>query len=448
MKTEDFIFLLFEKAKQAGLEEYEVYCSVGKSFFTDVNNGEPEKYTVNDFTGISFRAKKDGRIGYCSTTAKSPETADFLIKGVTENLSVLNGEDEQFIFEGSPRYEQAEDYSPELADMSDEAKIELARQIEAAAKAQPGVARVMHAVAAYGSSEIFISNSKGLRLHSRDNYIYAYCIAIASDGKVSSDGMSYAFARSAKDIDPKALAREAARKAADGLHPASLATGSYKAIISGETVTDLLSTFASVFSADAAQKGISLLGGQEGEAVASEALTLYDDPLYEGAMLHSTFDDEGVATFSKAVIDKGVLKTLLHNLKTAHKAGLQSTGNGSKAGYSSGISVAPRCFFIKPSEITPGELLERMGEGVYITELNGLHSGANPASGDFSLSARGYAVRGGKKCEAVSDFTVTGNFYELLKNVEAVASKIVWALPPEIGSPDILISSVMVSGKK
>ena len=81
--------------------------------------------------------------------------------------------------------------------------------------------------------------------------------------------------------------------------------------------------------------------------MASEALTLYDDPLYEGAMLHSAFDDEGVATFSKAVIDKGVLKTLLHNLKTAHKAGVQSTGNGSKAGYSSGISVAPRCFFIK-----------------------------------------------------------------------------------------------------
>ena len=173
MKTEDFILLLFEKAKQAGLEEYEVYCSIGKSFFTDVNNGEPDKYTVNDFTGISFRAKKDGRIGYCSTTAKSPETADFLIKGVTENLSVLNGEDEQFIFEGSPQYEQAEDYSPELADMSDEAKIELARQIEAEAKAQPGVARVMHAAAAYGSSEIFISNSKGLKLHSRDNYIYA-----------------------------------------------------------------------------------------------------------------------------------------------------------------------------------------------------------------------------------------------------------------------------------
>ena len=91
MKTEDFILSLFEKAKQAGLEEYEVYCSIGKSFFTDVNNGEPDKYTVNDFTGISFRAKKDGRIGYCSTTAKSPETADFLIKGVTENLSVLNG---------------------------------------------------------------------------------------------------------------------------------------------------------------------------------------------------------------------------------------------------------------------------------------------------------------------------------------------------------------------
>ena len=91
MKTEDFILLLFEKAKQAGLEEYEVYCSIGKSFFTDVNNGEPEKYTVNDFTGISFRAKKDGRIGYCSTTAKSPETADFLrlLREQTERMTQM-----------------------------------------------------------------------------------------------------------------------------------------------------------------------------------------------------------------------------------------------------------------------------------------------------------------------------------------------------------------------
>ena len=88
-----------------------------------------------------------------------------------------------------------------------------------------------------------------------------------------------------------------------------------------------------------------------------------------------------------------------------------------------------------------------MGDGLYITELNGLHSGANPASGDFSLSAKGYTVCGGKKERAIADFTVTGNFYSLLKDIEAVSSVITWGLPPETGSPDVMVSSLMVSGE-
>ena len=447
MKTEDFIKLLFDRADAAGLTEYEVYCSSGKSFFVNVQNGEPEKYTVNSFTGISFRAKQDGRIGYCSTTAAEPELADFLVRGVLENLSVLTGTDEQFIFEGSKHYEEVNGYSAELAALSDAEKIDYARRIEKAAMQQEGIVRVMNAAVAYGEGEVYISNSKGLNLHSRDNYIYAYCIPIASDGQSANNGMAYAFATSADGIEPEKLAAEAAEKALAGLHPDKVKTGSYKAVFSGETMGDLLATFSSVFSADAAQKGISLLAGKENTVIASSAVTLRDDPLSPLAPLRSAFDDEGVATKSKAVIDKGVLTTLLHNLKTAHKAGTESTGNGSKAGYASSVSVSPRCFFIEPSDITQQQLLARMGDGLYITALNGLHSGANPASGDFSLSAKGYTVCGGKKERAIADFTVTGNFYSLLKDIEAVSSVITWGLPPETGSPDVMVSSLMVSGE-
>ena len=96
---------------------------------------------------------------------------------------------------------------------------------------------------------------------------------------------------------------------------------------------------------------------------------------------------------------------------------------------------------------TAEELFSLAGDGLYVTELNGLHSGTNTASGDFSLSAKGYRLSGGKKGEAVADFIITGNLYTLLKNIEGVSNSIIWGLPPQFGSPDVLIKDVMISGE-
>jgi len=441
MTINDFLTLLFDKAKNGGFAEYEANYSAGKSFFVNVQGGEPEKYTVNSFVKLTFKAKRDGRIAYATTTALEPDAADFLVDQVSSNLSVLTSNDESFIFEGSESYAEVNEYSPELDAVSDADKIELARRIEAAAMAKPGIVRVMHSVVAYTQSENAIRNSKGLDLHSKNNYVYAYCIPIASDGKVANNGMEYIFTKDISAIDPEELGGNAAQKALDALHPAKVKTGSYRVVFGGECFGDLMATFSGIFSADAAQKGISLLAGKEGTKVASDCVTLCDDALSPLAPMHDAYDDEGVATVSKQVIKDGVLTTLLYNLKTANKAGCQSTGNAS------GNSVSPNCMFITPSDKTQAELFAMTDNGIYLTELNGLHSGANPASGDFSLSAKGYRIAGDQKGEAVSDFIITGNFYSLLKNILAVSDRITWGLPPQFGAPDILVDNVMISGE-
>ena len=110
------------------------------------------------------------------------------------------------------------------------------------------------------------------------------------------------------------------------------------------------------------------------------------------------------------------------------------------------MRVAPSNFFFKPGDKDLSGLMADMGEGLVITEVGGLHAGANPMSGDFSLIAEGYTVSGGKKDRPVEQITVAGNFYELLKSVRAVGSDLTFP-GSGIGSPSVDVGEIRVSGK-
>ncbi|MBQ9720118.1 MAG: TldD/PmbA family protein, partial [Oscillospiraceae bacterium] len=161
------------------------------------------------------------------------------------------------------------------------------------------------------------------------------------------------------------------------------------------------------------------------------------------------FDGEGVATRPKAVIEGGRLNTLLHNLKTAHKQGVETTANASRPGYAAPVGVAPTNFYFKPTADSLEDMLKKLGDGLLITDLQGMHAGANPITGDFSLAAKGFRVRGGERAEAVAQITIAGNFYELLKAVEAVGGDLDFLAPGAscFGSPSLLISQLSVAGE-
>ena len=143
----------------------------------------------------------------------------------------------------------------------------------------------------------------------------------------------------------------------------------------------LLSAFSSVFSGRNAYLGLSLLKGKEGERIGAECLTLVDDPMYSTSPMQTAFDGEGVATYKKNVIENGVLKTLLYDLASADKVGRESTGNGLRSSYSSTVSISPYHFYIAGGELSDEQLFESLGNGIYITELKGLHAGANAVTG-------------------------------------------------------------------
>ena len=158
------------------------------------------------------------------------------------------------------------------------------------------------------------------------------------------------------------------------------------------------------------------------------------------------FDDEGVSTKKKVVVENGVLKTYLHNLKSAKLMHTTSTGNGFKSGYRGNVGISPTNFYIEAGNETYDNMIASMKKGIIIDDISGLHAGINTVSTEFSIQSSGFYVEDGKIVKPVNLITIAGNFLEMMKQVQAVGSDLTFSLSG-VGTPSILFSSLSVSGE-
>jgi PmbA protein len=170
-------------------------------------------------------------------------------------------------------------------------------------------------------------------------------------------------------------------------------------------------------------------------------LKIKDVPYYEGSLSNASFDSEGVPTKEKTIIENGEFKTFLYNLKTAKKEGKESTGNAS------GRGIAPINLLVESGEKSFDELLKELNNGIIITSLEGLHSGANPISGEFSLGAQGLKVENGEIVSGVEQITISGNFLEMMKKVEQVGNDM-WISFGGTITPSVIISEIDIAGNE
>ncbi len=447
MELKEFIDKLFKEAKNNGFDECEVYYVDRESLSINVYNEEVEKYNLTTSYGLSFRGKINDKIGYSYTEILDEEAIKMLVKNSKESALAIENEDVQFIYEGDKEYKEVNTYYSDLENLPADKLIELALNMEKEAKSLDSrVVSFQGCGIGYSNSKYGIINSKGLNLENKSNLLTAYVVPIIKENENMHDGFGYVTAKSLDEVDPKKIAKDGINEATSRIGGKSIASGKYKTIINNEAMVSILSTFAGVFSGDAAQKGLSLLKDKEGEIIASKNVTLVDNPHLENGLASVSFDDEGVATKRKDIISEGKLVTLLHNLKTAYKGNTKSTGNGFKSSYASSVGVSPTNFYIQEGVKSFEELLEEVGEGLLITEFAGLHSGANSITGDFSLAAKGFYVKDGKKDFPVEQITVAGNFFDLLKNIIEIGSDLKFPMS-SVGSPSIIVEGLSIAGK-
>jgi PmbA protein len=437
---------LFAAAKQKGFTDCEIYYAGGSSFQVKVFEGEVREYKNSGNAGLSFRGTWKGKMGYAFTERIGDDAVPFLLDNAAENAEIIEDADVEDLYAGPASYPGVKLYDASLERVTPEDKIALALKMERAALDYDGrVAAVDFCGVETGEHERYIANSLGLSVSQRGNSacVFSFPRVRGENGQVKVQGD----VRTGKDLisfDPEAFGRKTAEKALSYLGAESVPAGSYRAILDGDAMGDLLGTFVKAFSAEEAQKGFSLLKGRIGERIAAGIVSIRDDPLLDQLPGSTAFDGEGVAARNKLVVENGVLKTFLHNRKTAKKDGAEPTGNGFKLSFKAAVGIGPSNFYIAAGSGSRDGLIAEMGDGLIVTNLEGLHSGANAVSGDFSLSAEGFLVRGGKIARPVEQITIAGNFFSLLKDISAVASDI--EFKGNVSSPSVLVRELSVAG--
>lgn len=451
MNKRQLIDKLFNEGKKAGLKDMEVYIQGGKRFDIRVFEGEIDNYNISKEEGLSFRGIYHGKMGYSYTERIDESSIKMLVQEAIQNAKVIDSEDEEKIFEGSEEYKEVNSYNEELDKTDAKEKIDFIKRLEKEAfNIDKRVKSVSHCIFGEECINTLMVNTKGLDLENESNITYTYINVMVKEGNDVKTGGKYTITNDFSKFDYKALAEEAVNEAISMLGADTTKSDNYKVILRNDVAANILEAFVPIFCAENVQKGLSRLKGKLNSKIANEIITVIDDPFMEGGIASCSFDGEGVATKYKRVIENGVLTTFLHNTKTAKKDGVESTGNAYKASYKSPISISPTNMYIEKGDVNLEDMIKAMDNGLLIINVEGLHSGLNTVSGDFSLSAYGYEIEGGKIKRPVNQITIAGNFYEMLNNIIMVGDDLKFALPGGlgyIGSPSLLIKELSVSGE-
>ena len=449
MNYQEFKTAVVTYATANEIKDYELYYTKSDETSVEIYQTEVKAFNSSNSLGVCFRCIVNGQTGYASTENMTEEEAESIVLRAIENAKSLESETPSFIHSQGDTYltvEKMDSITPSAANLVDFA-LDLQKEVYAQ---DERVIDGTQSVAGCGAFEKAIFNSNGLDLVDSGSFDYTYAYAIVSDGSEMYFGMEIDSGKIA-DFNKTDIAKEAVKDAIETIGYTSVDSGEYTVVFSNKVMASLLSCYSSIFSAEAAQKGLSLLKDKEGDLIANEIVTITDDPLYKDSLVKATFDDEGAATYAKNVVENGTFTTFLHNLATANKAGVKTTGNGYKASYSSPVGINHYNFYINPVKGSLEDLFAEATNGIYITSVEGMHAGADPISGDFSLSSGGFRIEDGKKTTPVKGITISGNFLQLMKNISSVGEDLKFN-PSSLsahrcGSPSVLVKGINIAGK-
>jgi PmbA protein len=437
-------------AAGAGDAEGAAQDSVGREI--RVFGGEVESLSAAGERGLGVRAWIEGRVGFAFGTDLSEEGVTGIAADAVDAARVSDVDE----FAAPP---DASADSPaangayadgQVAAWDTDRKVELAKTVERSAlDADDRIVAVETAVYVDEEVRSAISSSTGLGGSYEATFAYAYLQAIAQGGAGKQTGLGFGLGRSPAALDPEAIGREGAERAVQLLGASKPASRSCPVVLDPTVAASFAGFIGGVLCADAVQRGRSPFADRLGDEIASEALALADDGLDPEGMASAPIDAEGLPRGRTPLIEGGRLAAYLHDSYTARRqgGGQRSTANASRSGYRSAPGVAPSNLVLEPGERSLEQLLAEAGDGMYVTDVAGLHSGVNPVSGQFSVGASGVLIEGGALGAPATEFTIASDLVSMLSAVRAAGSDARWVpFGGSVKTPSLLIAEMAIGG--
>jgi PmbA protein len=286
-------------------------------------------------------------------------------------------------------------------------------------------------------SHFFSAHSRGFRGGYASSRHSISVAPIAGKGDDMQRDAWYSSMRNATELaDPEAVGRYAAERALARLKSRKIATRECPVLFESPLAAGLLGGFVQAVSGGALYRKSTFLLDSLGKKVFAEHVDVVEDPLVRRGEGSAAFDEEGVRTKPRKVVDEGRIAGYFLSSYSARKLGMKTTGN---AGGSHNLVLTSR--LTRPEDDLP-QMLRKLGTGLFVIELMG--QGVNYVTGDYSRGASGFWVENGEIAYPVQEITIAGNMKTMFAGIQAVGADVYNYGAKTVGS--VLIERMKVAG--
>ncbi len=419
-------------------DEVEVFLKKVESLEFELKNSKDFSKELKESSGLGIRVRKNNKEVFLSVPYKSKRLEE-VISEAKEAIQHSKTLECQTIPINGTTYKSTK--KTEKIDEKD-AKERLKFLSSTAKNFDKRIADVKTSSIGLSISHIEIANNHGLSINYDTTYAAASIEVLAED-KTSDLAYYYLDSESLEKIDIEFLARKAASLAVNKLYPSPIQTKKYSVIISNNMFRDILSHFLSAFNGYSVINHTTPLKDRLNEKIFSDKITILDPIEFPNRPNNIAVDEEGNKRNNTIIVENGVLKTFMHNTYTSSKLGVKNNSHAKRLGYDSPPKIGSFNLHIAPNESIPQDKLLGMIDGVYITEIMGLHM-ANAISGDFSFGVNGFLVYNGELVSYFKAATFADNFFEIMKRIIEVSNNMYFS--GSVGSPDVAIADCLIGG--
>ncbi len=445
MKFETILEKFKTKLGSQGSLEFEIFLVRQLQSSVEAKEGQVNSFESAETLGAGLRVIQNKKFGFAYTSDFTEAGLDQAVRVAVDTAQYSDAN--PFLNFPQKRENEVElqDYDPSYLSTSPQKQIELALELEKSALAESSkVKRVRGASYQGGVYEVWLVNSWGLFAHHQKTMNVLSLMAVAEEGEEAEAGYEFSFSSFLKDLNPRQVGKQAARKALSYLGGKPGPTLKGPVLLDPLAAAEILEVLAPSFYADRIIKQCSLFDKKHlGTQILSPQISLVEDGLLKAGYASFPFDGEGVPKTRVCVVRQGQWQSLFADTEYANRLGMPSSGSSVREDFKRPPRIGCSNFFIEPGEHTPEALLQKIDQGVLITELIGMHT-ANPISGDFSVGAQGFLIQKGEKAYPVKQIALSGNLKTMMNQVEEVGSDLRFAF--KMGSPSLLISEMDVAG--
>jgi len=447
--TPDELMAIAETVLAQAAPGEQVEVVVGHSRETEVRayDGEIEAFTSAESAGLGVRVVKDHRQGFAYAGSLDGDVLGEVLAEARDNAT-FSTVDEFTGLVDPDGYEAVtlDLYDEALANLGPDAKIALALELERLVLG--GDPRIIGIEMAEYSDSIdtsVIASTTGIRAMTSETgcSLAAYSLAGLDDDVTT--GFGFSVGRRIEDLDLADTADQAVQRAIRMLGAGRAPSRRLTVVFDPWVTAQFLSIIGESFSATEVLKGRSFLAERRGESVAPSFVTLLDDATDARWPAASPIDAEGLATRPIPLIDNGTVTGFVHDGYSARALGARSTGSAVRHGFKSTPSAGTQSLALAPGDLDRDAILAAVGDGIYISEVQGLHSGVNPVSGDFSTGIEGMVIRGGELAEPVKEVTIASTLQRMLNDISMVGSDLT-PMPMDATGVTVAIADVTLSG--